>query len=239
MSERMLKKVAVWLENAVVWPVLLWRWCNVGYTYRRIYLGEGIWTILEQADYYRLRKYKWVAHASGRGGENLYAIRHKLISPRKTKMVYMHREIMNPIDERLVDHWNCESLDNRGANLRFATRSQNMQNRRKKKKTSSQFIGVHFKKSIKKWIARITYEGKRWYLGEFENEIDAARAYDEAAKEHHGAFARLNFPPPGVEERALFARIGKSWDALKGVARRSWLVSRESRGTSHETQEAG
>jgi hypothetical protein len=211
------KEIIIWLENIIVSPVLLYRYCKYNYTFRRIYLGEGIWTILEQADYCRLRKFKWVAHASGKGGVNLYAIRHKLISPRKTQMIYMHREIMIPIDERFVDHRNCNSLDNRRANLRFATRSQNMQNRRKIQNTTSRFFGVNFKKSIRKWICRITYQGKRIYLGEFENEIEAAKAYDEAAKKYLGEFARLNFPPPSEESKALFARIGKGWTELKKV----------------------
>lgn len=210
-----------WLDFIFVWPVLVYRWCKFGYTYRRIYLGEGIWTILEQEDYYRLRNYKWVAHASGKGGVNLYAIRHKLVSPRKTKMVYMHREIMKPVDERFVDHRNCDSLDNRKSNLRFATRSENMLNRRKKKNTSSQYICVNFYKPSKKWDCRITHKGKRIKIGRFETEIEAARAYDEAAKKYYGEFARLNFPEK-EESKALFAR-------LITVARDLLLVTRNQR----------
>jgi len=194
------------LDLIFVWPVLLWRWCAVGYVYRRIYLGEGIWTILEPADYYRLRQFKWVVNGNG---HNLYAVRHKIVGPNKTWVVSMHREIMNANDERLVDHRNCHSLDNRGANLRFATQAENIHNRRKRKNTTSQYIGVYFRKDIRKWVAKIIIEGKLILLGNFDNEIDAARAYDEAAKIHHKEFARLNFPPASEESKALFARIGK------------------------------
>jgi hypothetical protein len=126
----------------------------------------------------------------------------------------MHREIMNPTDDRFVDHRNCDSLDNRRANLRFATRAENMRNRRKKKNTTSQFVGVNFYKPSKKWDSRITHQGKRIKLGRFVSEIDAAKAYDEAAKKYYGEFARLNFPPENEESRALFARIGKKWVML-------------------------
>jgi hypothetical protein len=101
---------------------------------------------------------------------------------------------MNPPPGLLVDHRNCNSLDNRRANLRLATHQENMRNRRKRKNTSSRFIGVTFDKQRGKWLARIIYQGKRIFLGRFDTEIEAARAYDAAVKKYHIEFARLNFP---------------------------------------------
>ena len=43
-----------------------------------------------------------------------------------------------------------------------------------------------------KWIAQIRHEGGHKFIGYFDNEIDAAKAYDEAAKQYHGEFAVLN-----------------------------------------------
>jgi hypothetical protein len=183
-----------WLDLICACPLLVFRLLRFGYTFRRIYLGEGQWTILDHDDYYRLKDFKWVAYAGGRGGENLYAVRFKLVSPKKTTFVSMHREIMNANDERVVDHKNCNSLDNRKNNLRLATRAENIRNRRKQKNTSSQFIGVSFSKSQGRWASEIKCNGKKIWLGRFDNEIDAARAYDEAAKKYFGEFARLNFP---------------------------------------------
>ena len=194
-----------------VWPVLLYRFCEYGYTFRRIYLGEGKWTILDRGDYYRLRHYKWIVYGTG---HNLYAVRYKFVGPKRTWKFSMHREIMNANDGRFVDHRNCDSLDNRRANLRFATRSENMRNRRKKRNASSQFVGVHFYKPQGNWSCSILHNGKRIWLGRFDTEIEAAKAYDEAAKKLFGEFARLNFPEKSKESMALFPRIRKRWGEL-------------------------
>ncbi len=88
-------------------------------------------------------------------------------------------------------------------------------NRRKRKGTTSRFLGVCFYRHKGKWASRIETGGKRISLGLFDSEIDAARAYDEAAKKYYGEFARLNFPQESEESRALFTRIGKTWAKLK------------------------
>jgi hypothetical protein len=107
----------------------------------------------------------------------------------------MHREIMNPPEHLLVDHRNNDTLDNRRANLRLATHSENSYNRPKTKaKTTSQYIGIYLEKRTGRWTVKIRANGKRLWLGRFELEIEAAKAYDAAAKKYHGEFARLNFP---------------------------------------------
>jgi hypothetical protein len=180
-----------WLDRICAWPVMVYRLLKYGYTFRRIYLGEGIWTILDQEDYCRLRKFKWVVYGTG---HNLYAVRLKLVGPNRTWQISMHREIMRPKKGRLVDHRNCDSLDNRRENLRFATCAENVHNRRKRKNATSQFIDVSFYRPRGNWECRITNRGKRIRIGRFDSEIDAGRAYDKAAKKYFGEFARLNFP---------------------------------------------
>ena len=95
----------------------------------------------------------------------------------------------------VADHINGKGYDNRKANLRLATRSQNCMNKPfiKTKPFSSKYRGVCWSKSVKKWNVQIGLHGKRIFIGYFNNEISAAKAYDEAAKLYHKDFAVLNF----------------------------------------------
>jgi hypothetical protein len=89
-----------------------------------------------------------------------------------------------------IDHINGNGCDNRIANLRVATRSQNLSNARKPKTNKSGFKGVSRCKKTNKWRAQIQKDGKVRALGHFERPEDAHAAYCAAAKELHGQFWR-------------------------------------------------
>lgn len=92
-----------------------------------------------------------------------------------------------------VDHIDGDGLNNTRTNLRPATRSQNNGNARRRLNISG-YKGVSWQKRDRIWYARIQLHGQKRYLGGFKTAEDAARAYDAAALEVFGAFARTNFP---------------------------------------------
>lgn len=91
-----------------------------------------------------------------------------------------------------IDHINRDTGDNRWCNLRLATRSQNNAHRRLPRNNRTGFLGVSVEGPS--YRARINIGRSRLNLGFFKSAEEAARAYDQAAKRHHGEFAHLNFP---------------------------------------------
>jgi len=172
--------------------VLFYRRICYGYPFRRIPLTQGKYAIVDPKDYEQLNKHKWYVQ---RTKQMFYALRRAKGHERaKGQIVWMHRSILPPPEGMCIDHINNNSLDNRKANLRLATPAQNARNRRKMAvKTSSKYKGVSYHAGQRKWCAAIRVNGQYKYFGLFQNEIDAAKAYDEAARKFHGEFASLNF----------------------------------------------
>lgn len=105
----------------------------------------------------------------------------------------MHRVILCLTDPNMiVDHIDGNGLNNKISNLRIANAVQNAQNRKKANidDATSIYKGVYF--ANKKWVATIAANHKRYYLGRFKTETQAAAAYNTAAKLLHGEFAYLN-----------------------------------------------
>lgn len=143
--------------------------------------------LIDAEDYHLVSPYPWHAQLSG---GYFYATTHDQDAPGRL----MHRIVMGVFDpDILIDHINRDTLDNRKANLRIANRHQNGCNAGPRR-GSSQYKGVSWFSRRGKWRATITVNRRQHSLGYFENEIDAALAYDAAARELHGDFAYLNFP---------------------------------------------
>jgi hypothetical protein len=108
----------------------------------------------------------------------------------------MHREILGVTDPQVkVDHRNGDGLDNRRANLRKCVNGENIANGAKRRDGhSSKYKGVCWHRRDGKFQASIRVHGRTIYLGMFTDEVQAAQAYDVAARAFFGEFAKCNFP---------------------------------------------
>lgn len=151
-------------------------------------LTRGQFALIDTSDYDRVSEYKWASLGRGR---LFYASSHERGS---NKNLPMHRLVLNAPKGMQVDHINCDGLDNRRANLRLCTTSQNCQNQRRQLGSTSGYKGVCWSRQDYCWIAYIKLNSVRRHLGSFDTAEKAAKAYDKAALELFGEFARPNFP---------------------------------------------
>lgn len=119
--------------------------------------------------------------------------RYAVIKPERNGRKYvvsLHRLVMRARPGQIVDHRNSDRLDNRKSNLRLCTTAENIANM-DIRGGSSRFKGV-YRDRDGRWHAQIGHQSRRYNLGKFKSEVDAARAYDAKALELFGEFARLN-----------------------------------------------
>jgi hypothetical protein len=100
--------------------------------------------------------------------------------------------VPNPGQKRCVDHIDGSRTNNNWENLRYATSSENGMNAKHRTDGSSVYKGVNYQTQAKKWKAQIGFNRQRIYLGIFPSEREAAEAYNTAAIERYGEYAKLN-----------------------------------------------
>lgn len=134
--------------------------------------------------------------------KGLYAGTHKAdgyvivrvdgVNYRAHRLIWFYHHKVWPLGD--IDHINGDRGDNRLANLREASRSQNIANSKLRITNTSGFKGVHWCKVKEKWASRIGFtigtKRKNKHLGYFENREEAHKAYIVAAKNEFGEFAR-------------------------------------------------
>ena len=182
---------------------------------REINLSQGKRALVDDDDFEWLSQHKWTYKRRDR--HTGYAYRNVYENSKFVKSVYMHRAILEAGPEEEVGHVSGDGLDNRRCNLRICTHAQNSQNRRRGRENGvSQYRGVRPRPNDR-WAAEITTCGKQMYLGLFDSEVEAAIAYNCAARESHGDFATLNsvpdrLPVPGrARGRGTSRYAGVSW----------------------------
>lgn len=90
-----------------------------------------------------------------------------------------------------IDHIDGDRTNNRWVNLREASRSENLCNRRPHRRNPHGLKGIGWDAQRKKWCARICKNYKKIHLGRFDTQEEAYEAYCKAATELHGEFARF------------------------------------------------
>lgn len=149
-------------------------------------LTQGYTSCIDVADVHRVRGMNW--HASIQRNRP-YAATRLRVADGTCKEISLARFLMNPPSGIHVDHIDRNGLNNRRANLRYATISENMMNRGKAINNRSGFKGVYFNEEMRKWRAHIQAHGRRINLGYFRHPEAAHLAYIEASKQLHGEFS--------------------------------------------------
>lgn len=145
-----------------------------------IKLNNGQNIIISDIDYKRVNQHTWRVHT----------LTGYVQATINNKTILLHRFILNTPIGLVTDHINHNKLDNRRSNIRICNRIENQRNKVKSKTNKLEFKGIRFRKS---WQATINVDNKQLFLGCFKDKIDAAKAYDKAAKKYFGKFALLNF----------------------------------------------
>lgn len=152
---------------------------------KEILITRGEVTLVDDDIFEELSKYKWYL-IDGFAGRTV-----KKEDKRTT--IYMHRVVVDAPKGLSVCHLNGNKLDNRRENLCLVKPSTRMHKRKPNLKHSSEYRGVYWAKDKRKWVSEIKVNKKHVRLGCFENEQEAAIAYDEAARKYYGLLAQTNF----------------------------------------------
>lgn len=145
--------------------------------------------IIDANDLDIARRYRWQVDIRPTGAR--YAAAY--LREERTK-IYLHRLLTGaPIRSR-VDHKNNDGLDCRRSNMRVCTNSQNLANTSVGTNNRSGFKGVSWSKQASRWRVTIKANGKQQHIGFFDDLVEAARAYDDKARDLFGEFACVNFP---------------------------------------------
>ncbi len=156
---------------------------------KKIKLTQGQYALIDDADFEWLNQWKWRAGKHGRSWRASRTVFNRL--PNQAS-IFMHRVIMKAKKGQEVDHIDGNGLNNQRKNLRFCTHAENSKNRVLNKNTKTGYKGVtnYPWHKHKKFVARITVDGKLITLGYFTNKEEAHKSYEKASIKYHGKFKR-------------------------------------------------
>lgn len=162
-------------------------------------LTQGYVTVVSDEDAEKVLPFSWSLLTGSSG--NKYCIGNV-----NGTMILLHRHIMNAEDNELIDHKDRNGLNNQRNNLREASFSFNARNVSARRNNTSGFKGVH--KQGNGWVAYVTENRRRIYLGYYESKEQAARAYDVFVLANFGEAAVTNeslgyFQQPAYRQRDI------------------------------------
>jgi len=159
----------------------------------RIPLTQDRFALVDDEDVEKVLQFSWHAHKRKSSG-CWYAMSDFPGRTKARRYTPLHRFVMNALPGEEIDHRNGDGLDCQKQNLRRVTQQQNKQGfTRKCEGCTSPFRGVSWDKARGLWAVRLKADGKQLFLGRFDDEMEAAKAYDSAAFTHFGEFASPNF----------------------------------------------
>jgi hypothetical protein len=156
---------------------------------RLIALTQGLFSLVDTSEYNRINAAFWCAHYSPKN-KTFYATRTDIVGGQRIPL-RLHNLILHPPPGMFVDHKNRNGLDNRIANLRLSTRSENTFNRNTQSNNTSGYPGVVWMKESEKWHVVIAKGGTRYHLGNYKD-FDKAVAVRKAKEiELYGSFVPI------------------------------------------------
>jgi hypothetical protein len=160
-------------------------------------LSDGLFALVDPEDFDRVMGHLWRAKA---GHKTTYA---------RTKIdghnVSLHRFVLRLPEGVDCDHCDGNGLDCRRSNLRPASASQNTANQTLRSDNKTSYRGVHLQGG--RYRASIAHQGNKLSVGMFTTAVEAAKAYDDRARQLFGAFSRLNFPGEGEQAADVFSTV--------------------------------
>ena len=159
---------------------------------KEVQLTQGYVALVDDEDFESVSKHCWHIRKSS-NGRTVYARAYLQPSAVSKKQTAMHQYLTGKVD---MDHKDGNGLNNQRSNLRVATRSQQVANGSLRNTNTSGFKGVSWHKQVNLWRAYIVVGAKQKHLGCYTSKEEAAKAYDVAALQIFGEFAKLNYPSP-------------------------------------------
>ena len=158
---------------------------------KKVPLSRGEFALVDDGDFALVSRYCWQCHIDPHTGTKyaVAAIPNPFLGNRRSS-VLMHRLILAHASEN-TDHKDGNGLNNQRNNIRPASRTENQRNR-KLQRHSAPYKGVHLFKASGNWTASIRLNKRKIHLGYFKSPKAAAEAYDVAAEQHFGEFAKTN-----------------------------------------------